>query len=89
MILGFALRAILAVAAVAAVAAIVINISGMITKATLQENLKGKNMSAVIVKKINRCTNQISLEDLNSDQTVEVHGDGVSYELYEGDVIYI
>lgn len=87
--LGLALRVLLAAAAVAAVAAIVIYISGTITRAKLEEKLRDNGIEDAIIKAIDYCDNVVTLEDMDSDKTLEVHGDDVAYDLDEGDRIYV
>ncbi len=89
MILGFALRALLAAAAVAAVTTIVIYIADTITRPKLKEKLREKGIEDAVIEKIDYCNNVVSVKDLDSDKMLEIHGDDVSYELDEGDRIYI
>lgn len=87
--LGFALRVLLAAAAVATVAAIVIYISGTITRSKLKEKLRDNDIKDAMIEKIDNCENVVTLKDMDSDKTLEIHGDDVDYELYEGDRIYV
>lgn len=87
--LGFALRVLLAAAAVTTVAAIVIYVAGTITRSKLEEKLREKGIEDAMIKAIDYCDNVVTLEDMDSDKTVEIHGDDVSYELDEGDRIYV
>lgn len=87
--LGFALRVLLAAAAVATVAAIVIYISGTITRSKLKEKLRENDIKDAMIEKIDNCENVVTLKDMDSDKTLEIHGDDVDYELDEGDRIYV
>lgn len=87
--LGFALRVLLAAAAVATVAAIVVYVSGTVTRNKLKEKLREHNIDGALIKAIDRCDNVVSIEDLDSEQTLEIHGDDVDYDLDEGDRIYV
>ena len=87
--LGFALRVLLAAAAVATVAAIVIYISGTITRSKLKEKLRDNDIKDAMIEKIDNCENVVTLKDMDSDKTLEIHGDDVDYELDEGDQIYV
>lgn len=87
--LGFALRVLLAAAAVATVAAIVIYISGTITRSKLKEKLRDNDIKDAMIEKIDNCENVVTLKDMDSDKTLEIHGDDVDYELDEGDRIYV
>ena len=87
--LGFALRVLLAAAAVATVAAIVVYVSGTITRRKLEEKLRENGIEDALIKAIDYCDNVVTVEDMDSDQTLEIHGDDVDYELDEGDRIYV
>lgn len=87
--LGFALRVLLAAAAVATVAAIVIYISGTITRSKLKEKLRDNDIKDAMIEKIDNCENVVTLKDMDSDKTLEIHGDDMDYELDEGDRIYV
>lgn len=87
--LGFALRVLLAAAAVATVAAIVVYVAGTITRRKLEEKLRENGIEDAIIKAIDYCDNVVTVEDMDSDKTVEIHGDDVDYELDEGDRIYV
>lgn len=87
--LGLALRVLLAAAAVATVAAIVIYVSGTITRSKLKEKLRENGIEDAMIKAIDWCDNVVSIEDLDSDKTLEIHGDDVDYDLDEGDRIYV
>lgn len=87
--LGFALRVLLAAAMVVAVANIVIYVSGTITRAKLEEKLRDNDIENALIKAIDRCDNVIMIEDIDSDKTLEIHGDDVDYELYENARIYV
>lgn len=87
--LGFALRVLLAAAAVATVAAIVVYVSGTITRRKLEEKLRENGIEDALIKAIDYCDNVVTIEDMDSDQMLEIHGDDVDYELDEGDRIYV
>lgn len=87
--LGFALRVLLAAAAVATVAAIVVYVAGTITRSKLEEKLRENGIKDAMIKAIDYCENVVTIEDMDSDKTLEIHGDDVSYDLDEGDRIYV
>lgn len=87
--LGLALRVLLAAAAVATVAAVVVYVAGTITRSKLEEKLRENGIEDALIKAIDYCDNVVTVEDMDSDKTVEIHGDDVSYELDEGDRIYV
>ena len=87
--LGLASRVLLAAAAVATVAAVVVYVAGTITRSKLEEKLRENGVEDAIIKAIDYCDNVVTVEDMDSDKTVEIHGDDVSYELDEGDRIYV
>lgn len=87
--LGFALKVLLAAAAAAAVATIVIYVSGTITRPKMKEKLRDNDIKDAVIRAIDRCNNVVTLEDMDSDKTLEIHGDDVDYGLDEGDRIYV
>lgn len=89
MILGLLGRALLAAAAVATVAAIVIVIHGMITEDKIRRKLKEQGVEDAFVKAIDNCNNVITLEELSTDRTIEIHGDSIDSSIDENDVIYV
>lgn len=68
----------------AAVAVIAIVITGLITKKKISEKISDD----AIIKSVNRCTNTITLEDLD-DQLYEIKGDDIDIDIKEGDWIYV
>ena len=70
-------------------AAIVIYISGTITRSKLKEKLRENDIKDAMIEKIDNCENVVTLKDMDSDKTLEIHGDDVDYELDEGDRIYV
>ncbi len=87
--LGFALRVLLAAAAVATVAAVVVYVAGTITRSKLKDKLRENGVEDAIIKAIDYCDNVVTVENMDSDKTIEIHGDDVSYELDEGNRIYV
>lgn len=88
--LGLILRGLMLAAGAAAIAAIVIYIHGTITKDKIREELRAKGIDEdMLIKEINRCENTISLEELDGNKPVEIRGDDISYDLYEGETIYV
>ncbi len=71
----------------AATAVGVIVISGMVTKSRIKEKMREKGMEEAIITEINNCTNTVKLEDLYSDNTLEIQGDELDYELEKYDTI--
>lgn len=76
-------------AAAATVSAIVIVIRGVITKNRIREKMREEGIRRMIVQKVDECSNIVKLEDLNSDKTIEIQGDGISSEIDEYDTIVI
>jgi hypothetical protein len=74
--------------AAAAVSAIVVYVVGIIDKNKLKAEMKGK-LTGFLVTEINRSINTVKLEDLNSDDTYEVIGDYVSYDVSAGEKYYV
>ena len=73
---------------VAVAAIFTIYISGTITKAKLERELAQRNLRVGIIKAVDNCNNVIKLEDLDSDDVYEVHGDAIDYDIDENDYIY-
>ncbi len=65
----------------------VIVISGMVTESRIKEKMRENGMKEAIITEINNCTNTVKLEDLYSDDTLEIRGDELDYELDEYDTI--
>lgn len=88
MLFGLLVRGLAVAAAAVAVTAIVIKIYGTITKDKIEQELRNRGVNEAIIEKIDNCSNQVSLKDLENGNTYEVRGDDVDYCLDEGDVIY-
>lgn len=89
MLFGLLGRALLLAAGAAVVAGIVIYISGIITEEKLREKLKEKGIESALINDIDRCTNVIKLTDMDTDETIEVHGDDIDYDIEEDDLIFV
>ena len=87
--LRFVLGALLSVATVATVATIVIYVSGTITRSKLKEKLRDNDIEDAMIEAIDHCDNVVTVKDMDSDKTLEIHGDDVDYELDEGYRIYV
>lgn len=72
----------------AALSAIVVVVNGIITKDVAKQQLRNRGVTNAMVDKINNCTNCVSIKDLDSDNTYEIRGEGIGYDISEGDVIY-
>lgn len=86
---GLMLRVLLGVAAVATVATIVIYVSGTITRPKVTEKLRDNGIKNAMIEEINYCDNVVSIKDMDSDKTLEIHGDDVDYGLIEGHRIFV
>ena len=73
----------------AACAVGVIVINGMVTKNRIREKMQEKGFTEMLVTEINECTNTVKLEDLYSDETIEIRGDELSDELEEDEWITV
>lgn len=69
--------------------AIVIYINGRINRSSIKSALESKNVKGAIIKQIDSCSNVVTLEELESDQEYEIHGDDVDISLNTGEVIYV
>lgn len=75
------------IAAVTTAVATVICISGMITKAKLRKAMEEKGIKNAVIEKIDSCTNQVSLKDLENGTRYEIKGDGIDCDVDVGVVI--
>lgn len=71
----------------ASVAVGVIVISGVVDKGKLRMQMRAHGMQEAVITQIDACRNVVKLEDLNSDNTIEIQGDDLSYDLEEYDTI--
>lgn len=78
-----------ALMALLAAATVVVYVAGTITRSKIEDKLKENGIKDAMIDTINSCDNVISVKDLDSDKTLEIHGDDISYELNEGDRIYV
>lgn len=87
--LGFLIRAAIGLAVAGAAAGIIsVVIKGVINKQKVQEQMRSSNVSNFLVEAINNSNNQVKLKDLDTDQEYMYEGEGISEEIYEGEVIY-
>ena len=74
---------------VATVSAIVVTISRLITRSEVERVAITHSIERLVVKQINECTNVVRIQDLdNTEIEIEIHGEGVSDNNYEGQKIY-
>lgn len=75
------------------VAAIVIDVItivvDMITKAILKDKMKDEKLESAVIEMVNRCDNVVKLKDLDSDKVIEVHGQDIDSDIYQGDRLYV
>lgn len=71
----------------AVTAAGVIIISGIVNKQRIKEKMRERGLEEAMITEINNCTNTVKLEDLYSDETIEIRGDDLDYSLEEYDTI--
>ncbi|MCM1228378.1 MAG: hypothetical protein NC320_13325 [Clostridium sp.] len=68
---------------------IVITIIGTITIKKIKDEMCKKGMERVLVDMIDNNRNTIRLKDLDSGKKYEMHGKGISGDIYEGQKIVI
>lgn len=73
--------------AAAAVTAIVVTITGVINKQRISEAMRSNGIKNALINEIDNCENVVKLEDMDSDKTIEIHGDSVSSSLDEYDMV--
>lgn len=72
----------------AAAAGIIIH--GIITKSKLIQKLRSYGVREAVVTAVDRCSNVVSLKDLDDETEIEVTSNkGVSYEIYEDQYIIV
>ncbi len=69
--------------------AVIIIIRGIITHNKLRKAMKKKNVEKSIVKSVNHCTNEVTLEDLNTRKRYVVKGSDVGDDVKFGNYIYV
>lgn len=69
-----------------AIGATVYVVKGIIDKKKARQKMAEAKMKAAIVKMAQNDT--VKLEDLYSDEEIEIKGDGISSDIQVGDVIY-
>lgn len=80
------LGGLLAAALVAGVAAYVVK--GIIDKRKLQQAMRDKEIQEAMIDTIDKYAHKVKLKDLKNGKYLEVEGDEVSSEIYEGQKIY-
>jgi len=71
-----------------AASALLIGAVVCITIDKIKEKMLEHNCEKALIKTINSCTNQITLKDLDSEDTFVIEGDSILDDIYEGQVIY-
>ena len=84
--LGYILGGLFAAAAVA-IGVVIIN--GIITANRIKETMRNNNLKSAMISKINQCDNIITIEDMDSDEKLDIVGDGISDDIDEYDIIYV
>lgn len=79
---------IVAAFALAVAATIIITIGGIITKDKIRQESNNRDIDGdLLVEKIDNCTNIVTLKELYGDKKIEIQGDAISSDIYEGIVI--
>ena len=71
-----------------AVSLIVKTVRGIINKRKVENLARSENMRRVIIDSVNRTTNRVKITDLDSKRQMQIDGDDIDYDIYEGEVIY-
>ena len=81
----------LLVAGLVGAAVIGIVIYGFITKQKIKESVAQHSnaIKQVIVNVVDRHNNVVKLRDLDSNNTIEIKGDGISHDIQQNDVMII
>ncbi len=67
----------------------VVEVIDMITKAILKDKMKDEKFESAVIEMVNRCDNVVKLKDLDSDKVIEVHGQDIDSDIYQGDRLYV
>ena len=76
-------------AGLATAAVVGIVVYGLITKQKIREQLAQNGIKKAIVNAVDNCSNVVILTDLENNNTIEVRGDGVSYDIRRNDIIVV
>lgn len=68
--------------------AIVCTISGEINKSKIVKTMKENGFQEAFVKMIDKCSNTITLEDLENHKEIKIQGDSISDDLYESEELF-
>ena len=68
-------------------AVITLVVCGWITRQKIREVLAERGIKRALVNAANSCTNVVTLTDLENRNTIEIKGDGISYDVRENDII--
>lgn len=79
--LGFLIAGAVAAAVTGAV------VYGIITKKKIREQMEWYGIKRAIIRSIDKCSNVVTLKDLENDNIIEVQGDGISSEITRNDII--
>lgn len=81
----------LAVVAIGAVVGSVIvkTIRGIINRQKIRNLAHSEGMRRVVIDSIDSCTNKVKITDLGTNRQMSITGDGIDYDLYEGETITI
>lgn len=66
----------------------VVVISGIVNKSRIKEKMRERGIQEALITEINNCTNTVKLEDMYSNETLEIRGDDLDYDLEEYDTIF-
>ncbi|MBQ3695019.1 MAG: hypothetical protein IJP97_00750 [Synergistaceae bacterium] len=67
---------------------VTIVIDGIITKSEIEKKMRERNLKRALVELIDKSTNVIKLKDLDNLTQLELHGGGISDDIYKGQEIY-
>ena len=71
------------------VAVISLVVCGIITRYKLKMTLGQQGIKQAVINAVDTCSNVVTLTDLENRNTIQIRGDGVSYDVRQNDVIIV
>lgn len=68
----------------AAIDDLILSIDAKISRPTVKEVMNAKGLEDILIKTVNRTSNKITFEDLNSKDVWELSGTDIDYDIQKG-----
>ena len=69
---------------IAAIDDLICTIDAIISRPTVKEVMNAKGLEDILIKTVNRTSNKITFEDLNSKDVWELSGTDIDYDIQKG-----